>query len=174
MAIAGPLERVIMEALWDAGEPLLVRAVMERVNARAGKPSAYTTVQTVADRLVLTKTDLAPDCEALIAELHSLNPDAPLLRAAEQPIGAAMLFDDGVYEEHDADLVSTDPLQFTDTKPYSARLKAGRAATGMKDALVSATGRIEGRRAVVCAMEYGRPGAATRREASQLTTLVTS
>lgn len=52
MAIAGPLERVIMEALWDAGEPLLVRAVMERVNARAGKPSAYTTVQTVADRLV--------------------------------------------------------------------------------------------------------------------------
>src|SRR5580765_645033 len=66
-----------------------------------------------------------------------------------------MLFDDGVYEEHDADLVSTDPLQFTDTKPYSARLKAGRAATGMKDALVSATGRIEGRRAVVCAMEYG-------------------
>jgi acetyl-CoA carboxylase carboxyl transferase subunit beta len=66
-----------------------------------------------------------------------------------------MLFDDGVYEEHDANLASTDPLHFTDTKPYSARLKAGRAATGMKDALVSATGRIEGRRAVVCAMEYG-------------------
>jgi len=66
-----------------------------------------------------------------------------------------MLFDDGVYEEHDADLASTDPLQFTDTKPYSARLKAGREATGMKDALVLATGRIEGRRAVVCAMEYG-------------------
>jgi acetyl-CoA carboxylase carboxyl transferase subunit beta len=66
-----------------------------------------------------------------------------------------MLFDDGVYEEHDVDLASTDPLQFTDTKPYSARLKAGRAATGMKDALLSATGRIEGRRAVVCAMEYG-------------------
>jgi len=66
-----------------------------------------------------------------------------------------MLFDDGVYEEHDADLASTDPLQFTDTKPYGARLKAGRTATGMKDALLSATGRIEGRRAVVCAMEYG-------------------
>jgi acetyl-CoA carboxylase carboxyl transferase subunit beta len=66
-----------------------------------------------------------------------------------------MLFDEGVYEEYDTDLVSTDPLQFTDTKPYGARLKAGRAATGMKDAVVSATGRIEGRRAVVCAMEYG-------------------
>jgi predicted transcriptional regulator len=52
MAIAGPLERAIMEALWDADESLLVRALMARVNARSGKPSAYTTVQTVADRLV--------------------------------------------------------------------------------------------------------------------------
>lgn len=52
MAIAGPLERAIMETLWDAGEPLLVRALMERVNAKADRPSAYTTVQTVADRLV--------------------------------------------------------------------------------------------------------------------------
>jgi predicted transcriptional regulator len=52
MAIAGPLERVIMEALWDTDEPLLLRTVMERVNARTGKHSAYTTVQTVADRLV--------------------------------------------------------------------------------------------------------------------------
>jgi predicted transcriptional regulator len=52
MAIAGPLERMIMEALWDAAEPLLVRALMERVNAGVDRPSAYTTVQTVADRLV--------------------------------------------------------------------------------------------------------------------------
>jgi predicted transcriptional regulator len=52
MAITGPLERAIVEALWDAGEPLLIRALMGRVNAGAAKPSAYTTVQTVADRLV--------------------------------------------------------------------------------------------------------------------------
>lgn len=48
----------------------------------------------IADRLVLTKTDLEPQCEALISELRHLNPDAPLMRAAEQPIGAEMLFDD--------------------------------------------------------------------------------
>lgn len=52
MAIAGPLERAIMEALWDAGTPLLIRELMEAVNAGADKRSAYTTVQTVADRLV--------------------------------------------------------------------------------------------------------------------------
>src|SRR5512140_3015742 len=34
-----------------------------------------------------------------------------------------MLFD-GEFEIHDPDLVSTDPLNFVDTKPYKARLKA--------------------------------------------------
>src|SRR5437667_37567 len=32
------------------------------------------------------------------------------------------LFDDHVWVEHDKGLVSTDPLQFTDTKPYKDRL----------------------------------------------------
>ena len=47
----------------------------------------------VADRLVLTKTDLAPECDGLVTELRKLNPDAPLLRSAEQPIDASALFD---------------------------------------------------------------------------------
>src|SRR5437588_12201559 len=34
-----------------------------------------------------------------------------------------MLFDGGEWTEYDPGLVSTDPLQFTDTKPYKARLK---------------------------------------------------
>jgi len=65
------------------------------------------------------------------------------------------LFDDGVWEEYDGGLVSTDPLEFTDTKPYKDRLKAGLKATGRRDALVSATGRIGGIETVVAAMEYG-------------------
>jgi acetyl-CoA carboxylase carboxyl transferase subunit beta len=65
------------------------------------------------------------------------------------------IFDDGAYEEFDAGLTSLDPLQFTDTKPYRSRLSAGRDATGHRDAVVTATGRIEGRAAVVAAMEYG-------------------
>jgi acetyl-CoA carboxylase carboxyl transferase subunit beta len=64
-----------------------------------------------------------------------------------------LLFDDR-WVEHDPDLVSTDPLRFTDTKPYSTRLRAGMEATGMKDAVVVATGSIDGERAVVAAMEY--------------------
>jgi acetyl-CoA carboxylase carboxyl transferase subunit beta len=65
------------------------------------------------------------------------------------------LFDHGEFQEHDGELFALDPLEFTDTKPYSARLSAGRRQTGLRDAIVSATGLIEGRRAVVAAMEYG-------------------
>jgi acetyl-CoA carboxylase carboxyl transferase subunit beta len=66
-----------------------------------------------------------------------------------------MLFDDGEWTEYDRGLVSTDPLSFTDTKPYRARLEAGIEQTGLKDAVISATGRIDGIETVVAAMEYG-------------------
>jgi len=57
-----------------------------------GRPESVKQVA-VADRLVLTKTDLAPDCDVLETALRRINPDAPLLRAAEQAIDAAALFD---------------------------------------------------------------------------------
>ena len=65
-----------------------------------------------------------------------------------------MLFD-GDWVEHDRDLVSTDPLAFTDTKPYKSRLKAGIEGTGLKDAIISASGTIDGLPVVVGSMEYG-------------------
>ena len=52
-------------------------------------------------------------------------------------------------------MVSTDPLVFTDTKPYKSRLKAGIESTGMKDAVIVATGAIERIDTVVASMEYG-------------------
>ena len=64
-----------------------------------------------------------------------------------------MLFD-ADWVEYDKDLTSTDPLVFTDTKPYKARLKAGAEATGLKDAVIVASGAIDGIEAVAAAMEY--------------------
>lgn len=51
----------------------------------------------VADRLVLTKTDLvdAQAVEAATRSLRALNPDAPLLRSAEEDIDAQHLLSDG-------------------------------------------------------------------------------
>ncbi len=62
---------------------------------------------------------------------------------------------DGEWQEHDAGLMSVDPLKFTDTKPYQQRLESGIATTGLKDAVITATGRINGVEVVVAAMEYG-------------------
>ena len=55
---------------------------------------------------------------------------------------------------------STDPLQFTDTKPYRERLQKTIEATGMNDAVVVATGRLDGLDVVVAAMEYASSAAA--------------
>ena len=65
-----------------------------------------------------------------------------------------MLFDDGEWTEYDRGLVSTDPLSFTDTKPYRARLDASIEQTGLKDAVITASGRLDGIDTVVAAMEY--------------------
>src|SRR5258708_8298120 len=72
-------------------------------------------------------------------------------------IGAAerlrTLFDDE-WTEYDKELMSTDPLVFTDTKPYKSRLKASIAATGLKDAVITASGAIGRIETMVAAMEY--------------------
>jgi acetyl-CoA carboxylase carboxyl transferase subunit beta len=61
---------------------------------------------------------------------------------------------DGAWEEFDRGLVSSDPLQFEDKRPYVERLQAGKAKTNSLDALVSATGNLDGRRTIVASMEY--------------------
>jgi acetyl-CoA carboxylase carboxyl transferase subunit beta len=73
------------------------------------------------------------------------------LSAAER---LRMLFDEETWEELDPDLVSTDPLHFTDTKPYRERLAKTMSASGLKDAVRTARGRIEGIETMVAAMEY--------------------
>ena len=64
------------------------------------------------------------------------------------------LFDDGEWTEHFPNLTSNDPLKFTDTKPYRDRLRGTISKTGMNDAVIVATGRIDGLDAIVAAMEY--------------------
>jgi acetyl-CoA carboxylase carboxyl transferase subunit beta len=64
------------------------------------------------------------------------------------------LFDDGEWTEHFPHLTSNDPLKFTDTKPYRDRLDTTIAKTGMSDAIVIATGKLDGLDVVIAAMEY--------------------
>jgi len=66
----------------------------------------------------------------------------------------SLLLDDNEYEIFASNLSSTDPLKFVDLKAYSSRLKHAQAETELKDAIINARGKMNGRPVVVSAMEY--------------------
>lgn len=100
-----------------------------------------------------------PECDTiiytkdLVRNLHVCHKCAHHFR-----LGAAdrlkTIFDDEAWEELAPDLASNDPLGFTDTKSYKARLAAAQKTLGLKDAVIVGAGRINGVDAVVAAMEY--------------------
>jgi len=61
-------------------------------------------------------------------------------------------------DEMDAGLVSTDPLNFVDTKSYRTRLDDMQKNTGLLDALITVRGKVGGHNSIVCAMELGFVG----------------
>jgi len=64
-----------------------------------------------------------------------------------------MLLEPG-YELVDLELRSTDPLDFTDLKPYKSRLSKAQADTGLNDAIVNALGLLGEHRVVLSVIEY--------------------
>ncbi len=66
-----------------------------------------------------------------------------------------LLLDDEAWLEHDAELASSDPLHFTDTKEYATRLREAQKKLGMKDAILTAEGKLNGRPLICCSMEFG-------------------
>ncbi|SNT33537.1 acetyl-CoA carboxylase carboxyltransferase subunit alpha [Granulicella rosea] len=58
------------------------------------------------------------------------------------------------YELVDLELRSTDPLQFTDLKPYKKRLLEAQSKTGLNDAIVNAVGNLGPHPVVLSVMEY--------------------
>ncbi|MEM9227826.1 MAG: acetyl-CoA carboxylase, carboxyltransferase subunit beta [Verrucomicrobiota bacterium] len=71
----------------------------------------------------------------------------------------ALLLDKGSFTEYDADLVSGDPLGFTDSKPYTARVAQTQSKTGEKDAVISATGKLDGMPVSMAVMDFSFIGA---------------
>ena len=68
------------------------------------------------------------------------------------------LFDASEYEILAAPEVREDPLRFKDTKRYTDRLKAARAATSERDALITARGRIDGHKVIVAVQDFAFMG----------------
>ena len=70
---------------------------------------------------------------------------------------SSMLLDPG-YTVLPPPQVREDPLKFRDSKRYTDRIKAARAATGEPDALINARGAIEGRRTVIGVQDFAFMG----------------
>ena len=63
------------------------------------------------------------------------------------------IFDDAYCEELDAEVISTDPLGFVDSKPYTKRLEQARHGTGLNEAVINARGKVGGHRVLAAAMD---------------------
>jgi acetyl-CoA carboxylase carboxyl transferase subunit beta len=64
-----------------------------------------------------------------------------------------ILFDDK-FSEIGKTLMPSDPLHFTDTKPYIDRLKASQEKTGLNDAMRVAEGKMNKSKVVVACMDF--------------------
>jgi len=65
-----------------------------------------------------------------------------------------VIFDNNQFTELHENLVSGDPLDFTDTKKYTDRLTDTIRKTNLKDALRSAYGTVNGNELVICCMDF--------------------
>ena len=65
-----------------------------------------------------------------------------------------ILFDDNTFTELNPDITSADPLQFYDSKSYLDRVRDGKSKSGLKDAVRSATGNMNGMPITVACMDF--------------------
>ncbi len=83
-----------------------------------------------------------------------------------------LIFDNNEYTELNANLTSADPLNFKDRKKYADRLVATQMKTGLKDAITTVYGKIDGQKLAVAAMNFefigGSMGAVVGEKISRL------
>jgi acetyl-CoA carboxylase carboxyl transferase subunit beta len=74
------------------------------------------------------------------------------------PIGCrariASMIDEGTFEEHDAGVKSADPLKFVDSAAYPERIKRYEKESGLPEAVICGTGKINGISVSLAVMDF--------------------
>ncbi len=70
----------------------------------------------------------------------------------------ALLIDAGTWQETHRGITSEDPLRFKDSKRYRDRIRASMQQTGKEDAVVTGTGRLEGRPVNLAVLDFAFMG----------------
>ncbi|ELR72973.1 Acetyl-coenzyme A carboxyl transferase beta chain [Fulvivirga imtechensis AK7] len=65
-----------------------------------------------------------------------------------------ILFDNNTFTELDPEMESGDPLKFADSKPYPKRIKESQNKSGLKDAVRSAYGKMNGLDITIACMDF--------------------
>ncbi len=65
-----------------------------------------------------------------------------------------MLCDDDSFTEHDKNMASVDTLKFTGMASYTDRLKSYQKKTGLKDAVITGLGKIDGQPLALAVMDF--------------------
>lgn len=100
-----------------------------------------------------------PNCKKVMhSREHKLNAYTCVHCNYHEKIGSeayfSILFDDNVFTELDASMISADPLRFVDTKAYPDRVKSTIAKTGLRDAVRTAYGEMNGLIVTMAVMDF--------------------
>jgi len=66
-----------------------------------------------------------------------------------------LLIDNNTFSEFNEKIISEDPLKFKDDKKYTDRYKAAIKKTGLNEAVVTGSGKIEGIEIILAIMDFG-------------------
>ncbi|MGH9062724.1 MAG: CoA transferase [Acidimicrobiales bacterium] len=99
---------------------------------------------------------------AVLAWLDATRPDPAPGRAADRsshPVRSARelvlaAVDESSFSAWDDEIVSGDPLGFSDSRPYTDRLAEARASSGASESVLTGTATIDGRAVVLIAGEF--------------------
>ncbi|UHG90862.1 acetyl-CoA carboxylase, carboxyltransferase subunit beta [Spirosoma oryzicola] len=100
-----------------------------------------------------------PNCKKVMhTREHKLNAYTCVHCNYHEKIGSeayfSILFDENEFTELDENMTSGDPLKFVDTKAYPDRIKTTIAKTGLKDAVRTAHGPVNGRTVTMAVMDF--------------------
>ncbi|QJD78617.1 acetyl-CoA carboxylase, carboxyltransferase subunit beta [Spirosoma rhododendri] len=100
-----------------------------------------------------------PNCKkAMQTREHKLNAYTCIHCNYHEKVGSeayfSILFDDNDFVELDATMISGDPLNFVDTKAYPDRIRATIAKTGLRDAVRTAYGPMNGEIVTMAVMDF--------------------
>ena len=92
---------------------------------------------------------LSWDATGIRAEVEGIIAGEPLV-----VLDYVSLVDEGTFEEHDAGVKSADPLKFVDSAAYTDRIKRYEKESGLPEAVICGTGKINGIAVSLAVMDF--------------------